>query len=71
MLDKCNRKEAGQFSEMKVFGAEFTKFKYVREVSRDLAKYMYDKKNWQPGFIENFIYNDKPELKKNYYIAKQ
>jgi len=25
---------------------------------------MYDKKNWQPDFFENFIYNDKPELKK-------
>jgi len=38
MLDKCNPKEAGQYSEMKMFGTEFTEFKYVREVSKDLAK---------------------------------
>lgn len=57
--EKCNPKEAGLFSEMKVFGAEFTDFKCVLEVSLDLAEHMYDKKNWQPGFVKNFIYNDK------------
>jgi len=37
MLDKYNPKEAGKFSEMKVFGAEFSDFKYDLEVYRDLA----------------------------------
>jgi len=38
--EKFEPKEAGLFSEYKIFGAEFRNFKDILEISRDLTEYI-------------------------------
>jgi len=45
--EKCEPKEAGLFSEIKIFGAKFRNFKDILEISVDLAEYMYNRDNWK------------------------
>lgn len=56
--EKCDPKEAGLFCEKKIFGVEFSNFKDILEVFPGLADFMYNQKNWKPGFVKDYFEKD-------------